>query len=436
MCSNVYPQSDYDMVLDPEDDAASVNWGGSWRMPTASTWDELIDECTWTWTTLNGVRGWLVTGPNNNSIFLPAAGRRDGTGLDFTGSQGYYWSSVLSSGNLDYSWCLFFYPSQFSNSANRRYYGQSVRPVLPSSINDVRVKSVSLNITSLTLDVGVTVTLTATVSPENATNKKVTWSSDNVSVANVSSSGVVTAVSSGTAVITVTTADGGYTAKCTVKINSSSSSDIQGAVDLGLPSGLKWASCNVGASAPEEYGDYFAWGETEPYYEVGHAQSDSPVWKSGKSAGYNWASYGLCKGSTSTLKKYCTYSDYGTVDNRTVLDPEDDAAYVNLGNNWRMPTNADWTELCTECTWTWITRNGVYGRLVTSNTNGNSIFLPSAGGRLDNELYNAGSGGTYWSSSLRTYVPYCAWYVYFDEEEILRTDGYRYGGFSIRAVSE
>lgn len=206
------------------------------------------------------------------------------------------------------------------------------------------------------------------------------------------------------------------------------------AVDLGLTSGLKWATCNVGASAPEEYGDYFAWGETEPYYEDGYAQSGSPVWKSGKT-GYNWASYKWCNGSYSTQTKYCTNSSYGTVDNNTELDPEDDAAAVNWGGSWRMPTDAEWTELRTGCTWTWTTQDGVNGRLVTG-PNGNSIFLPAAGYRYNAYLNNAGSYGFYWSSSLSTGRPGLAYGVDFDSGNVNRSSSGRYDGFSVRPVSE
>ena len=207
-------------------------------------------------------------------------------------------------------------------------------------------------------------------------------------------------------------------------------------VDLGLPSGLKWATCNIGASAPEEYGDYFAWGETAPYYTSGHSQ-DSPCsnWENNKT-GYNWASYSLCNGSSSSLTKYNNSSSYGIVDNNTVLDPEDDAAAVNWGSTWRMPTDAEWTELRTECTWTWTTQGGKNGYKVTSKTNGNSIFLPAAGYRYNSALGSAGSGGYYWSSSLYTDYPSYAYGVYFCSDRYDWSSGNRYRGRSVRAVSE
>lgn len=146
------------------------------------------------------------------------------------------------------------------------------------------------------------------------------------------------------------------------------------AVDLGLS--VKWATCNVGANKPEDYGDYFAWGETKP-----------------KST-YSWSTYKWCRGSSYTQIKYCT--------SKRQLDMSDDAARANWGGSWRMPTKAEQDELRRKCTWTWTIQNGVKGYRVTSKSNGNSIFLPAAGYRDDGSLYGAGSDGDYWSSSLST----------------------------------
>jgi len=204
------------------------------------------------------------------------------------------------------------------------------------------------------------------------------------------------------------------------------------AVDLGLS--VKWASFNLGATKPEEYGDYFAWGETEPYY----SSPDPLTWKEGKEAGYSWASYRWCMGEYNTLTKYCSNSEYGYngfTDNKTVLDLEDDAAYVNLGGSWRMPTDAEWTELRENCTWTWTTQNGVGGRLVTGS-NGNSIFLPAAGYRGGTSLYDVGSDGDYWSSSLFTSLSSLAWYEGFNSSSVYRGSSSRYYGRSVRPVCE
>ena len=181
-------------------------------------------------------------------------------------------------------------------------------------------------------------------------------------------------------------------------------------VDLGLS--VKWATCNVGASKPEEYGDYFAWGETQPkdYYD--------------------WSTYKWCNGSP-TVTKYCT-----DVDNKTTLELSDDAARANWGGSWRMPTDAELTELREQCTWTWTTQNGVYGYKVTSKKNGESIFLPAAGYRYDSSLYGAGSNGNYWSSSLITDYPSNAWNVSFNSDGVGRCTNLRYYGFSVRSVCQ
>ena len=190
-------------------------------------------------------------------------------------------------------------------------------------------------------------------------------------------------------------------------------------VDLGLS--VKWATCNVGATKPEEYGDYFAWGETQPkdYYD--------------------WSTYKWCNGSYTTLTKYNHSSSYGTVDNKTTLDLSDDAARANWGGSWRMPTKAEQDELRNNCTWTWTTQNGVYGYKVTSKKSGytnKSIFLPAAGYRNGSSLLNAGSGGDHWSSSLSTDYPYRAWVAGFSSDLVFRGHSYRYLGLSVRPVCQ
>ena len=191
-------------------------------------------------------------------------------------------------------------------------------------------------------------------------------------------------------------------------------------VDLGLPSGTLWATCNVGANAPEEYGDYFAWGETAPKEDY-----------------YDWGTYKWCNGSSTTLTKYCTKSDYGYngfVDNKTELDPEDDAAYVNWGSSWRMPSLEQIQELCENCTWQWIQRNGVNGQLVTG-PNGNTMFLPAAGSRWDVSPYGAGSDGYYWSRSLYSSIPNYAYSLRFYSGNWSNWgSNYRSDGHAVRAV--
>lgn len=207
-------------------------------------------------------------------------------------------------------------------------------------------------------------------------------------------------------------------------------------VDLDLPSGLKWATCNVGATNPEDYGDYFAWGETEPYYTEGHSQ-DSPCsnWKIGKT-GYNWDSYKWCNGNSNLLTKYNSKSDYGTVDNKTELEAADDAARKNWGASWRIPTPSEFKELKDNCTWTWTTQNSVNGYKVVG-ANGNWIFLPAAGYRDYASLGYDGSYGFYWSSRPCPSRPCDAYYLVFISSFINYSNyGYRYYGHSVRPVTE
>lgn len=161
-------------------------------------------------------------------------------------------------------------------------------------------------------------------------------------------------------------------------------------VDLGLPSGTLWATCNIGANSPEEYGDYFAWGEIQP------------------KTVYNWNTYKYCNGDSFKLTKYCNKSNYGNngfTDNLTTLEPSDDAATANWGSDWCMPTEEQWDELGENTTNMWTKQNGVAGRLFTSKQNGQILFLPATGHHEDGGLINVGLFGVYWASSLSTDYP-------------------------------
>ena len=190
------------------------------------------------------------------------------------------------------------------------------------------------------------------------------------------------------------------------------------AVDLGLPSGIKWASYNVGASAPEEFGGFYAWGETEIKSEY--------TWET-----YKW--YNISYDLIIMITKYCT--NYGTVvDNKTVLEPEDDVAHVKWGGDWRMPTEAEQQELIDECTWVWTTLNGVKGSKETG-PNGNSIFLPAAGYRDGTDVHSRGISGYYLSGSLDSGNNYDAYFLYFNSSEYEWSNGgYRYGARAVRPV--
>ena len=150
---------------------------------------------------------------------------------------------------------------------------------------------------------------------------------------------------------------------------------------MGLPSGTLWATRNIGADNPEQFGDYFAWGEIEP--------KDC----------YDYGTYKWCDGNYLSLTKYCTDTLYGTVDNKTELEPEDDAAWMNWGPMWRMPTFVQIMELHDYCSSRWVTLNGVNGCFVTG-PNGNSMFLPAAGYLTDNLSESTNLFGEYWSRTL------------------------------------
>ena len=192
-------------------------------------------------------------------------------------------------------------------------------------------------------------------------------------------------------------------------------------VDLGLPSGLKWASCNIGATKPEDFGLYFAWGETEGYSGITAEK------------GFYWGDYKLCNGSNSTLTKYNNNSSYGAVDNLTTLEQVDDAAYQS-DNTCRMPTKDDFEELTANTTSTWETLNGVNGRRFTSKTNGNSIFVPAAGFCSNGSVGNVGSSGHLWSSSLVESNSRLAWGLYFLSGSVGVGSVGRCYGFTVRAV--
>ena len=238
-----------------------------------------------------------------------------------------------------------------------------------------------------------------------------------------------------------TTAITGWTSEGTVTVNPVTNQKTPAGLEaINMGNGLKWANMNVGAESVTDYGDYFAWGETMPYYQEGYSQ-ESPCthWIGGKS-GYNWANYSLCNGTDTSMNKYCNSSSYGYVDDKTELERFHDAASANWGGTWRIPTDAEWTWLRNNCTWTWTTQGGVKGMLVRSNIAGytdNTIFLPAAGFREDTSLNEAEYIGNYWSSSLLIAGPFAAWRVCFlTTGVVLGEYDNRYYGQSVRPVSD
>ncbi len=267
---------------------------------------------------------------------------------------------------------------------------------------------IELSEQELTLTEGDQVQLTANVVPEDA--GKVYWKSNTPGVARVSSDGLVTAVSEGTATITAEVA--GIQATCNVMVIKKSFNNGHEFVDMGLS--VKWATMNVGANAPEDYGDYFAWGETTP------------------KSRYAWDTYKWCNGDYKQLTKYNDRDNRGTVDNKSTLDLSDDAAYANWGSTWRMPTYTDWEELVNQCTWKRTTQNGVSGYKVIAS-NGSSIFLPAAN-LINYSTPDPRGLGFYWSNSLDSTTSYNGAIVLFSSTDASLDSFYRYVGIPVRPV--
>ena len=327
-----YTSSSISADLTLEQDAARANLGGNWQMPTADYYQELIDNCTYTFQQNYGGSG--VTCAvfksmlNGNELVIPCTGYYNGTSKSSSGYV-YCWSSSWSSSSAakrGYGSNTFT-----ATSTSRRYYGLNVRAIVPGART-----------------------------PGSGTGTENNYK---------------------------------Y-------------------VDLGLPSGLKWATCNVGATSPEQAGLYFAWGETTGYT----AEQVTSGVRSFSPSVYNL-------GSAASIS--------------TDLTLEQDAARANLGGNWRMPTKAEYQELLDNCDVAWVSSykgKGVAGKLFASKTNGNSVFFPAAGYCYDWSVGVVGSLGYYWSASWESSSG--AWCLRFDSGGQGLNYGSRYFGYSVRGVCE
>lgn len=317
----------------PQYDAAATNWGGSWRMPTLAEFNELHKNCTWVWTTHSGTSGYEVTSKiNGNSIFLPTAGYYAEESLESDGVRGMYWVSTPASEGTQYAYNFYFDKGYQCAYWISRADGHSIRPVLNIDSDDATNSSKENGNDNSNDSRTESKSATETSTPQNFMNEE-----------------------SATKKLT--------NDKPTRTAISDTSDTYNGHtfIDLGLS--VKWATYNIGANAPEEYGDYFAWGETttKSTYTEGAYVADTKNYKDIKG---------------------------------TSLD----VARVKWGGNWRMPTKTEFEELLNRCIWEWTTQNGVNGYVVTG-PNGNNIFLPAAGNRSEDVLYYNGSFGFYWSST-------------------------------------
>lgn len=323
--------TDITTTLDIDDDVAHVKWSGDWHMPSKNDFEELKNHCTWTSATLNGVAGYnVISNKNGNSIFLPSAGYFSEKNKGYVGERGFYWTNLLYTSETFKAYLYSLEPAHNGFDEKHRCIGLSVRPVAYESVK---------------------------------------WSPYDTNRDGVVDVADITAIAS-------------------YILNPPTPPIGPQAVDLGLPSGVKWATYNIGADKPEAYGEYYSWGETE---------------KKDKDATAYWSNYKWCRGTYNSLTKYCTSSEWGYngfTDGKKVLDPEDDVAQVNWGDGWRMPTGAEMEELKNNCDWYKTIENGIHGYKVASKTNSKYIFLPCAGTIGRNGLSLVGEEGFYWSSSL------------------------------------
>ncbi len=358
-------------------DVATVKWGSDWKMPTKTQMEELINNCSYENTTINGVNGLKVTGTNGSSIFLPNAGSIEGTELKNLGDLGYYRSSMTYSNNPTDIRAYYLYNAQrvmvASYNGDERNEGMSVRPI--SAIVAYRPLELLANSVTLSVDDIGSVDITSgsgsyTVATTNA----------NVATAVIDGNAVkVTAVGEGTATITVTDTNSGETATIEVTVVIPPvilcpDDNHPHIIDMGLPSGTKWACCNVGATAPEGYGDYYAWGETAV------------------KTSYTWRTYSHYDSSSDS------FDDLGG----NISGTEHDVAKGLWGSNWQLPTLAQLNELRGKCVSEWTTIGDVKGYKYTAS-NGNSIFLPAAGVRSGSNLYFQNVEGQYWSGEFYGY---------------------------------
>ena len=391
-------------------DAATVNWGSPWVMPSKGQMNELEDECTSEWTTKNGVNGCRFTGPNGASIFLPAAGGYFGDDLSSAGSIGVYWSSLLNESQTGKAWYLYFNSGSVDTFYSLRSCGLSVRPVKAEAAPDYPDLQLSETQISIVKGSSTTVEIIAGSGEYGVTNL-------NSSVVKASLQGTtitISAVAAGDAKVVATDMQTGQ--QIIIEITVTAGGDIPSytscpdshhphLIDLGLPSGTKWACCNVGAQKPEDYGGYYAWGETT-------------VKKI-----YDWSTYTHCDGSWQTCHDI-GYDIAGT---------QYDAATTNWGTPWVMPNKEQAEELKNNCTSEWAIENGINGCRFTG-PNGASVFLPVAGIRWNDDLYSAGSYGNYWSSSLYVSDTYRAWRLYFSSGYVSMLGSDRGYGLSVRPV--
>lgn len=358
-------------------DVATAKWGGRWRMPTDAEMRELINNCDFEHTVLNGEKGFMLTSKiNGNTIFFPAAGwKKDSAGG--AGNNAYYWGSTQTDDNN--AQCMIM---NLNNNGTKkvssvdRTWGHSVRAVVGDYLPSTP-KVTTNEVSDITSNSAVCGGIVRTDGYSEVVQRGVCWNT----MKNPTINNEITVDGGGTGPFTSNITDllpnTTYYVRAYAKnskgtvygeqktiVTLASTGTINGHdwVDLGLS--VKWATCNVGATSPEGYGNYYAWGNTTPATNNAYTIGNS-------------STYGKQVGDISGNAQY-------------------DAARYNWGGTWRMPTMSEYTELYS-CKWQWTTQTGVNGYKITG-PNGNHIFMPAAGYRYSFNANYVGSEGWYWTS--------------------------------------
>ena len=411
---NKYKNKSY---IELEDDAARSIWGELWRIPLKEELEELVEECTWTWITQNGVAGYEVQGPNGNTIFLPAAGMNYSADPVDIGTIAIYRSNYKYGQTFN----LHLSENKVSTFAEMdAHHGLSIRPVC-NQFYFPYILYFNSNGGEGTME------RIEFETSEYKTLPKCSFTYEGYKFVgwNTTSDGSGTSYSdmsqitySGNSVLYAQWEELGEGEEGDDELGKDEETVEFEAVDLGLS--VKWANMNIGAKNVGQDGSHFAWGEVETK-------------KQGK---YTWNSYKYGT-SANYMTKYCTDSNYGEVDGKDILEKSDDVANAVLGGDWRMPTKEEFSELLTKCTITWENSDN----LRFTGPSGNYILLPMAGFiKDDSTLKNDGDCGYYWTTSLSDVKSTQAVDVIFIESEMESfeilglNNGNRCCGLSVRPV--
>ena len=408
-------------VLALEHDAARAHWGGDWRMPTKQDFEELISKCDWTWAT-NGVNGYVVRGRGayaSASIFFPCTGYSDEMSLSNAGLGGTYWSSVPMQVSDKYAWYFGFDYEDHNTDDNYRYYGHCVRPLQ-----------------------GFTNTATTVIITFDANGGTVSPAS-NTYTAYAEYGTLPTPVRSGYTFVGWFTASTGGTRVTESSVVPDSAitlyaqwTPVQPDPPIVTPDkvqlwegGPYWATKNIGAEKPEDYGYYFWWGDTVGYKR----ENDKWVASDGSSSDFSFT-----ESNTPTWGKSIEIlKSKGWITAEGVLALEHDAAHKHCGGDWRMPTEQEVEGIldARNCRWTLTTMNGVIGHVVSGRGDyaTNSIFLPCAGYGNGTSLLNSGSSGCCWSPEPYSDY-YDSWGFFFVSGSPGTINLSRYHGLSVRPV--